>query len=235
MKITRAEAVEQFGNDICKRHFQKHESIKSIDIEYVLIRTMLQYYENVTSGGYGKSTYYILNNQRLEPIKFREVRLNSVSNARNSRVKNRTGNRAYPDDFYRNDTCTIYIATNIVTNEVYVGSTIRGLARRISEHKSNAYNINSASYNTEISQAIRKYGFTSLKWDIIQHWDDRETLKHVEDLCIMNCRGIVVGYNSRFNNIKIDIKEYKEAYLERKKIREQNDKNPKIKLPKKCK
>ena len=235
MKITRAEAVEQFGNDICKRHFQKHKSIKSIDIEYVLIRTMLQYYENVTSGGYGESTYYILNNQRLEPIKYREVKFDAVTNARNSRVKNRTGNRAYPDDFYRNDTCTIYMATNIVTNEIYVGSTTRELARRISEHKSNAYNRNSANYNTEISQSIRKYGFASLEWDIIQHWDDRETLKDVEDLWIINCRGIVKGYNSRFNNIKVDIKEYKDAYLKRKKIREKNDKNLKVKTSKKYK
>lgn len=229
MKITRAEAVEQFGNDICKRHFQKNKSIKSIDIENTLIRTMLQYYENVMRGGYAENAHYILENKRSEPIEWYKVRWSAIIDA----TKNRS--RTYPDDFYRNDTCTIYIATNIVTNKIYIGSTTRELARRISEHKSSAYNRNSANYNTEISQSIRKYGFASLEWDIIQHWDDRETLKNVEDLWIMNCRGIVEGYNSRFNNIKVDIKEYKDAYLTSKKIREQNDKNLKVKISKKYK
>lgn len=201
--ITRDEAVERFGNDICKRHFKKNGTINSKDIERGLIRTMLQHYESVNRAGYSKGTYYILGNERSEPIGWYEVEWYAISDA----IKNRS--RTYTSEFYKLDTCTIYQVINNVTNEIYVGSTTRPLARRISEHKSHAFNKNSANYNTLISQAIRKYGFDTFTWKVIQHWDDEKTLKNVEDLWIINCKAIKKGYNSRFNHIKIDVNRLK--------------------------
>ncbi|MFC0471885.1 GIY-YIG nuclease family protein [Halalkalibacter kiskunsagensis] len=201
--ITRMEAVERFGNYICKRHFKKNKSINSIDIERTLIRTMLQHYESVERAGYSKNTYYILGDVRPEPIEYYQVDIGAILKA----TKNRS--RTYPEAFYKNDTCTIYSAINTVANKIYVGSTKRQLARRISEHKSHAYSKNSLNYNTDISKAIRKYGFDAFIWEHIQHWDDEETLKDAEDLWIINCKSIQKGYNSRFNNIKFDVKELK--------------------------
>ncbi|MED3825129.1 GIY-YIG nuclease family protein [Priestia flexa] len=201
--ITRVEAVERYGNYICKRHFKKNKTIQSFDIEATLIRTMLQYYESVDRAGRGSNTHYILGTERPKPIEYYEVGYNPTYNIR------KKGSRTYPEAFYRNDTCTIYIATNTITNERYVGSTKRTLARRISEHKSHAVSKNSLNYNTVISKAIREYGFFAFKWEVIQHWDDEETLKDAEDLWIINCKSIQKGYNSRFNNIKIDVNKLK--------------------------
>ncbi|MFU2014801.1 GIY-YIG nuclease family protein [Peribacillus butanolivorans] len=201
--ITRVEAVERFGNDICKRHFKKNNTIKSIDIEYALIRTILQHYESVERAGIGTNTYYILGNGRPEPISWYKVKWSDVHNARKNRA------RTYPEEFYKNDTCTIYLATNKITNKIYVGSTKRPLARRISEHKSHAFSENSMNFNTDISKAIRKYGFDAFKWEVIRHWDDEETLKEAEDYWIRYYRAIYRGYNSRWSYIEMNREKHK--------------------------
>ncbi|EPD54156.1 group I intron endonuclease [Paenisporosarcina sp. HGH0030] len=197
--ITRIEAVEHYGNDICKRHFKKNKTLTNKDIENPLIRTMLQHYESVERAGFGKGVYYILGDERPERIAWHEVKISAIINATKKR------SRTYADDFYKTDTCTIYLATNIVTNESYVGSTTRALARRISEHKSHAYSENNANYKTHISQAIREYGFNAFTWKVIQHWDDEKTLRDAEDIWIINCKAFTKGYNSKFNHNKLKV------------------------------
>lgn len=53
----------------------------------------------------------------------------------------------------------IYKIVNDINDKIYIGQTIKSLARRFYQHcYMSEYKENPTTYNTQLSQAIRKYG-----------------------------------------------------------------------------
>ena len=72
---------------------------------------------------------------------------------------------AMPRFLYK--TAIVYIATNILTSDTYIGFTTRPLRRRISDHVRAAYN--GRSYGA-FPAAIRQYGADAFRWSIIREF-----------------------------------------------------------------
>ena len=71
----------------------------------------------------------------------------------------------------------IYLATNKINNKKYVGQTIRGLDERKSDHKRQAIKQNRRSH---FHSAIRKHGFESFNFEVIDHAETRMELSEKE-------------------------------------------------------
>lgn len=85
----------------------------------------------------------------------------------------------------------IYKSTNILTNKCYIGYT-HNLPRRILTHKSASKNGKSKFYN-----AIRKYGWSNFKWEILFESDNmNECLNIKEPYYIKLFDSINNGYNT---------------------------------------
>lgn len=143
-----------------------------------------------------------------------------IDRARNY-SKGRPRENSFPNEFYIKKPL-IYIATNKINGLIYVGSTTVSLAERALKHKRNSNNKNSNNYNTPFVRAIREFGFESFEWEVIQFWDDEETLADVEDLWIINLKSYKedVGYNRILNNLKLSEIKLKSKRLEKQRIRE---------------
>ncbi|MBE7122998.1 hypothetical protein [Bacillus cereus] len=85
--ITRKEAVELYGSEQCKRHFEKYKKFTNKKIEDALIKTLIQYYKQVEKEKQGNSVVYILREER-EKVAVRE--------------DNRTSNGAWSIPYTRN-------------------------------------------------------------------------------------------------------------------------------------
>jgi len=86
----------------------------------------------------------------------------------------------------------IYCAINIINNKKYIGKTSSSFKRRMSEHK-----LQSKSKNFVFYRAIRKYGFSSFKWLIIETCSNAAKLNvaEIEWISILNTMDNTVGYN----------------------------------------
>ena len=85
----------------------------------------------------------------------------------------------------------IYKVTNNINGKVYIGQTKRSLNTRISNHKSLA---NKGS-NYQIHRAIRKWGFDTFYWMVINQCDDIDTLNLLEQYYIEYFDSVKNGYN----------------------------------------
>lgn len=61
----------------------------------------------------------------------------------------------------------IYKFTNLKNNKVYIGKST-DIERRFQAHKRNHLNSNLAEYNTKFYRALRKYGFESFSFEILE-------------------------------------------------------------------
>ena len=60
----------------------------------------------------------------------------------------------------------IYIYRNKINQKVYIGQSTN-IERRIKEHNSRAFQVNSGDYNSNLSRAIRKYGLDNFEINTI--------------------------------------------------------------------
>jgi group I intron endonuclease len=88
----------------------------------------------------------------------------------------------------------IYRATNIINGKVYIGQTGKTLEQRFKTHKRNAMLNNSQLY---FHRAIRKYGFYSFTWDIIEECKSKQVLfeREIYWIALYNSTNINRGYN----------------------------------------
>jgi group I intron endonuclease len=87
---------------------------------------------------------------------------------------------------------TIYKATNIINDKVYIGFTSYTTEERTAAHLNNSKRIKNKFYN-----AIKKYGWTNFKWETIyQSLDYEHTLGVMENHFIVEHNSFKHGYNS---------------------------------------
>lgn len=90
----------------------------------------------------------------------------------------------------------VYKALNKVTRKVYVGQTLRGLAKRRYEH------FRQAKYKDTIyfHKALRKYGEGSFDWSILVYSDSKEELDKAERYWIQFYKATdsLFGYNQTY-------------------------------------
>ena len=73
--------------------------------------------------------------------------------------------------------------------KVYIGKSKDFDSRKIKHSYSNRY------YNTKLTKAINKYGFESIKWEIISETDDVNLINQMEKEFIIKYDSIKSGYN----------------------------------------
>jgi group I intron endonuclease len=80
----------------------------------------------------------------------------------------------------------IYKVTNLINGKIYIGKTVRSLARRKRAHFASAFN---RGYRSRFHAAIKKYGKENFKWEIIDRCLFVETLSELEShyIKLFNC------------------------------------------------
>jgi len=90
---------------------------------------------------------------------------------------------------------TIYKATNIVNNKIYIGFDSDWPSRKRS-HKNSSFNEKSANYKNYFHNSIRKHGFENFVWEIIyQSKNQYHTLNIMEPYFIKEYDSYNSGYN----------------------------------------
>lgn len=89
----------------------------------------------------------------------------------------------------------IYKATNLINEKVYIGKTSLSLSSRQFSHKKRALKLNSQN---PFHCAIREFGLSNFKWEIIDNTDSDHKLNELEKYWISKCfSGLTQnGYNS---------------------------------------
>ena len=85
----------------------------------------------------------------------------------------------------------IYKVTNKINGKVYIGQTIRTLNERKRDHLYYAQ----FDEGIQFHYAIRKYGASSFKWEVVCEAKDKETLNELERYYIQKYDSINTGYN----------------------------------------
>ena len=113
--------------------------------------------------------------------------------------------------------CGIYKITNLINNHSYIGQSTN-IEQRWSKEKYRAYNNNSKSYNSILSQAFRKYGLDNFSFEILEECEIA-LLDEREKYYIQYYNTYLAGYNattggqgSSNNSLKISKKELLEIY-----------------------
>lgn len=88
----------------------------------------------------------------------------------------------------------IYKATNKLTNESYVGKSIKSLAKRKSDHKYEAF---VRQRKSKFYRALREFGWENFDWTVIGHTNTYKNLKLLERKFIIELNTIDEGYNSQ--------------------------------------
>ena len=86
----------------------------------------------------------------------------------------------------------IYKITNIQTNQVYIGQTIRTLEQRLNRHKNDALN---NVIDTHFARAIRYYGWDTFKAEVIDTAETQDELNQKEQYWIRYYDSVNTGYN----------------------------------------
>lgn len=90
---------------------------------------------------------------------------------------------------------SIYKATNIITNQYYIGFD-SNWPKRQKQHKNESFNKNLKSFHHYFHRAIRKYGWDSFQWEVIyQSLDGDHCLKEMENHFIKEYDSFNNGYN----------------------------------------
>ena len=85
----------------------------------------------------------------------------------------------------------IYKVTNLINGKIYIGQTKHSLEHRKQRHLQRARN----GANNHLYQAIRKYGESNFKWEVIHTTDDKDELNFLETYYIGMYDSIKNGYN----------------------------------------
>ena len=88
-------------------------------------------------------------------------------------------------------TNVVYLVTNKINGKMYVGMTTKGLRHRKNRHLSHAR----STSNSLICRAIRKYGESNFKWEVIFISNDRDELLKIESELINRLDTFKNGYN----------------------------------------
>lgn len=95
-------------------------------------------------------------------------------------------------------TSKIYLIKNKTNDKIYIGFTKQPIEKRMSSHKSTAYNKKINSQAT-LHKAIRKYGWESFEYDVIyESWDDIYCHNIAEQQLIDDYKSLTItnlGYN----------------------------------------
>lgn len=77
----------------------------------------------------------------------------------------------------------IYKATNKLNGKVYIGQTSKKFRKRLSGHKSSAFNNYGKYYDCKFYRAIRKYGWENFVWEFLEELDvkgkDKKEIKNM--------------------------------------------------------
>ncbi len=86
----------------------------------------------------------------------------------------------------------IYKATNKINQKVYIGKTTHGLEKRRKRHEDNSLN---SKLNNYFYKAMRKHGFDSFKWEIIDRANTEKELNILEQFYIADYKEKGQVYN----------------------------------------
>lgn len=86
----------------------------------------------------------------------------------------------------------IYRATNKITNEKYIGKSIKPLWKRKSDHKYEAF---TRLRNSKFYKALREYDWNNFLWEVIAETNTYKNLKILERKYIIANDSIEHGYN----------------------------------------
>lgn len=93
----------------------------------------------------------------------------------------------------------IYKFTNLINGKCYIGQSIDIEQRRLA-HLSGVKNSNNAEYDTQLHQAIRKYGIENFSFDVLveikSEGYDKILLNHLEKYFIEKYNSFKAGYNA---------------------------------------
>ncbi len=87
----------------------------------------------------------------------------------------------------------IYMATCSISKKSYIGCTSQKFNQRKSQHKHRALKSNK---NLKFDNAIRKYGFDSFEWKILEECNSRDEMFSRERELIKSFNTLDGGYNS---------------------------------------
>lgn len=93
----------------------------------------------------------------------------------------------------------IYKATNLITNECYIGQTTNTLHNRIVDHKYEAFN---RKRNDKFHTAMREFGRKNFKWEEIAKSNNHTNLAKKERELIIKYDSIENGYNTQIRHDK---------------------------------
>jgi len=88
----------------------------------------------------------------------------------------------------------IYKYTNTFNNKTYIGQTVHEQKRKVN-HKSAAFNKNAQGYNCHFYRAIRKYGWESFSYEILENNVLVKDLDKLEMFYIVKHNSMHNGYN----------------------------------------
>lgn len=93
----------------------------------------------------------------------------------------------------------IYAIRNTINGRIYVGQS-RVVESRWKAHRSRANQVNSKSYNTKLSRAIRKYGVNNFEFVVLEECTISD-LNSKEVYWIKHLNSIEMGYNIAFGGL----------------------------------
>lgn len=113
----------------------------------------------------------------------------------------------------------IYLIQNIQNNKIYIGQTTQRFETYIKRHISNAER-NKDSNTRYLYRAIRKYGFSNFKCEILGYCNSEEELNEAEIACIefFQSNNFIYGYNMTLGGEGAKGLKHTEKYKKQKSI-----------------